>query len=198
MYAIDFPEAKPVIVEKVQNKAWVGAGTIQAEIWPLKKSSTTNTDGLGLPYKNSHKIFTADSLDLNMRIIDGTKKYLVSEPQDWGSHREAFLALVIMDDAVEITRQQQTGKSPSGNPIYSPITVIASLPCYIIPDTGNVIVVASGQTVIVTMKMYCDLTDIKENDVVTDLNSGSKYKVINVKQFTQVCYTAVTMQGGVV
>ena len=33
--------------------------------------------------------------------------------------------------------------------------------------------------------------------VATDLNTGSKYKVINVKQYTQIAYTEILMLGGV-
>lgn len=198
IFSIAFPESRPVAVQIVQNRAWVANGTIDAEIWPLKKNSNGSTDGMGLPYKNSHKIFTLGSLSLNMRVIDGTNTYLVSEPQNWGSHMEAFLSLIIMEDSVKIQRQQKTGSSPSGAPSTSLPVINASLPCYIIPDEGNVIVSTAGQTAIVTMKLYCDMTDIRENDVITDLNTGSKYKVINVKQFTQVCYTACTLQGGVI
>jgi len=200
IFPVSFAEEKEVTLQKVVSRAWVDVGTIKAEIWPLKKASATNTDGIGLPYKNSHKIFTKADIGLNMRIVDGTNKYLISEPQDWTSHREAFLSLVIMDDLVNITRKQNSGgQLPSGgSAASSTISVADSLSCYLVPDKGNVVVVSSGQTSINYMKMFCDMTDIKENDIVTDLNTESKYKVINVKQYTQVCYTYAYLQGGVV
>lgn len=197
IFKVNFPEARPVIVQTVQNRAWVDKETVPAEIWPIKKATNANTDGYGLPYKNSHKIFTLGEIDTNMRIIDGTKKYLVSEPQDWGTHREAFLALVIMDDTVKVERQGITGKTPTGTPITGTIIVSASMPCYVRPDTSNVVMASAGETSIVRMKLFCDMAAIQEKDVITDLATGSKYKVINVKQYTQIAYTEILMLGGV-
>jgi hypothetical protein len=199
IYPVDFPEQRDLILQKVVNRQWADAGIIKGEVQPLKKSTNTNTDGIGLPYKNSSQLFTKDKIGLNMRIIDGTDKYLISDPQSWGTHYQAFLALVLMDDSVKVARKQGGGQSPSGGTIpATDKTVIESLPCYLVPDKGNVIVVSSGQTSINYMRMYCDMTDIKQNDIVTDLNSNVKYKVITVKQFTQVCYTYALLQSGVV
>lgn len=197
IFPVKFPEARQVLTEIVYDRAWIDNGPIDAEIWPLKKASNSNSDGFGLPYKNSHKIFTTGQLVSNMRIIDGEKKYLVSEPQDWSSHREAFLALIIMNDLVKIERQSASGVSPTGTPSIVPTTVFASMLCHIRPDDGEVVVVTAGETAIVKMKLFCDMATILEKDVVTDLNSGSKYKVINVKQHTQIAYTEVVMLGGV-
>ena len=197
IFKVNFPEARPVTAQIVQNRAWVDKETIHAEIWPIKKATNANTDGYGLPYKNSHKIFTLGELFTNMRIVDGTKKYLVSEPQDWGTHREAFLALVIMDDLVSVDRQGIVGTSPTGTPKYGTISVFSSMPCYIRPDTSNVVMAVAGETSIVRMKLFCDMAALQEKDVVTDLNTGSKYKIINVKQYTQIAYTEILMLGGV-
>jgi hypothetical protein len=176
----------------------VDAGTIQGEIQPLKKSASSNTDGMGLPYKNSSQLFTKDKIGFNMRIVDGTDIYLISDPQPWGTHYQAFLALVIMNDSVKVTGKRSEGQSPSGAPLPATSKVISPLACHLVPDKGNVVVVSSGQTSINYMKMFCDMTDIKQNDIVEDLNSGVKYKVITVKQFTEVAYTYALLQSGVI
>ncbi|MDF2563682.1 MAG: hypothetical protein K0Q53_77 [Massilibacillus sp.] len=199
IFPINFSEERDLILQKVVNRAWVDVDTIKGELLPLKKSSSTNSDGIGLPYKNSAQLFTKRTLGFNMRIVDGTSKYLISDPQNWGTHWQAFLALVLMDDSVKVTRKQSGGKSPSGANLPAiDKAIVDSLPCYLIPDKGNIVVVTSGQTSITYMKMYCDMTDIKQNDIIDDLNSEVKYKVINVKQLTQVAYTYCYLQGGVI
>ncbi|MBU2701177.1 hypothetical protein Ga0466249_002291 [Sporomusaceae bacterium BoRhaA] len=195
-FTVKIPITKTLTVQKVVNKVWVDSGTISGDLQPLK-TRTTNANSIGLPYKNSHQFFTNDVANYNTRYIDGNDIYLVIEPKDWFNHRQVLLARVIMDDSVSITGTRVTGVKPDGSPVTQTGITIASMPCTLVPDKGDVTVTTSGSTVLTTLEMYCNLSDIKEKDIITDLSTSSKYKVLNVKNYNQIAYQKIKLQGGV-
>lgn len=103
MYVIDFPEAKPVIVQEmvvVQNEmgeiiseSWEQTGTINVEIWALRGNQTRGK--MGVTEKSTHELFSADAVKSNTRIFDGVNTYLVGyTPPFWGTHYTAILEMV--------------------------------------------------------------------------------------------------------
>lgn len=106
--------------------------------------------------------------------------------------------MMILQDRASVERRSNNTSSATGAKSSALEVVIESLPCYIEPDDGVVIVPQSGQTSVYYMNMFCDIADIRPNDIVTDLSTGEKFKVINTNEYRILKHMEVRMQGGTV
>lgn len=194
-FPVKIPITKTFTEQKVVNKAWADSGTVSGDLQPLL-TKVTNANDTGLPFKSSHQFFTNSVVDFNTRFIDENGDiYLVVDPKFWGNHTQAILARVIMDDVVSVTGTRVTGTKADGSPKTETLPIYDSIHCTLIPFNGDIIVATSGAATVVYMDMYCDIGNIKVNDIITDLSTGSKYKVLNVKQFNTICYQKIRIQG---
>ena len=107
--------------------------------------------------------------------------------------------MMILKDRCSITRMVKGAKSPTGAVKMEEKTIVESLPCYIEDDDGVVIVPQEGQTIVSYHVMFVeDGTDIKENDKITDLATGQKFKVISCNNYRILPHIEVKLQGGTV
>jgi len=99
---VTFPEAKEITVQEMattQNDMgeiiadWADSGFISGEIWPLKSNYKRNE--MGVTELSTHKLFTSDAIKSNVRLITDSGIYLTGYIQDWGSHREVILELIL-------------------------------------------------------------------------------------------------------
>ena len=104
---------------------------------------------------------------------------------------------MILRDTVKVTRIVTTGKSPTGTPTTAISTIYASLKCDLQPDQGVVIVPIQGQTTIYYKNMFCNIADIKANDIVTNLSTNEAMKVININSYGLLKHMEIRLQGGV-
>jgi len=72
---------------------WVDDHIISGEIWPLQGNSKRNE--MGVTEKSTHKLFTTDEITSNARIITTAGMYLAGYIQDWSSHKEVILELIL-------------------------------------------------------------------------------------------------------
>lgn len=115
---------------------------------------------------------------------------------------------MIFPNSVKVERRETIGTSPTGTPKQQLVTVMNPLKCDLQPDDNiyenRVVMPESGQTVIFYKNMFCNVVDIRPNDIVTDLDTvtqtyaGDKYKVIYVNTFSMLKHMEVRLQGGVV
>ena len=107
--------------------------------------------------------------------------------------------MMILKDRCSITRTEKGGKSPTGAITMTTKVVAENLPCYIEDDDGVVIVPQEGQTIVSYHTMFVEEgTDIKENDKITDLATGQKFKVISCNNYRILPHIEVKLQGGTV
>jgi hypothetical protein len=107
--------------------------------------------------------------------------------------------MMLLKDRCSITRKEKGGKSPTGAVSMVTKTVAENVPCYIEDDDGVVVVPQEGQTAISYHTMFLNIgVDIKSNDVVTDIATGQKYKVIDVNHYRILPHLEVKLQGGTV
>jgi len=97
-----FPESKQMTVQKmgtIQNDMgeiipdWIDDYIISGEIWPLQGNYKRNE--MGVTEKSTHKLFTTDAVKSNTLLIADSGVYLTGYVQDWGTHREVILELVL-------------------------------------------------------------------------------------------------------
>lgn len=106
---------------------------------------------------------------------------------------------MILNDRCTITRMEKGEKSPTGAVPMTPKVIAENLPCYIEDDDGVVVVPQEGQTVVSYHVMFVEIgTDIKENDKVTDIATGQKFKVISCNNYRILPHIEVKMQGGTI
>ena len=106
---------------------------------------------------------------------------------------------MILNDRCTITRMEKGEKSPTGAVSMTPKVIAENLPCYIEDDDGVVVVPQEGQTVVSYHVMFVEIgTDIKENDKVTDIATGQKFKVISCNNYRILPHIEVKMQGGTI
>lgn len=106
---------------------------------------------------------------------------------------------MILKSRAKVERILSPGKSLTGAPLPAvPIDIISFLKCDIQPNKSIVIMPVAGQTIISYMTMFCKFADIKENDIVTDLKTMSKYKVVDVNRLGILPHLEVSMEGGVI
>ena len=98
--------------------------------------------------------------------------------------------------AVSVKRYVTNGQDPSGATKPKLTTIIANLKCDLQPDKGVIVVPQQGQTAIYYKNMFCDLVDIKANDIITDLSNNETFKVINTNPYTILKHLEVRLQGG--
>ena len=104
---------------------------------------------------------------------------------------------MILRHKVSVSRINGTVKSPTGTPRPNVVVVTASLPCDLQPHKGIVVVPTQGQTTVYYKTMFCYLTDIQINDIVTNLDTGEKLKVININDWNLLKHLEVSLEGGV-
>lgn len=106
---------------------------------------------------------------------------------------------MILHDSGKVQRYVKGSPTPTGTMPTSLTTIHESLNCYFEPDDGVVVVPQEGQTSVYYYVMFCELeTDIKPNDIVTNLATGEKFKVINTNDYRILPHMEVRLQGGTV
>ena len=105
---------------------------------------------------------------------------------------------MILRDKVKVERYTTGVKDPTGVSKQVLSVITASLPCDLQPNGGVVVVPSAGQTAIYYKTMFCYRSDIKENDIITDLSSGAKMKVVNINDYGILPHMEVNLQGGTV
>ncbi len=105
---------------------------------------------------------------------------------------------MILRNSVSVSRMIPGVVSQTGvkNDVLTVIT--SSMNAMIQPAKGDVIQPIQGQTALSYKTMFCYVTDIKPNDIITDLSTSEKFKVINVNQFNILKHMEITLEGGVV
>jgi uncharacterized protein YkvS len=104
---------------------------------------------------------------------------------------------MIFPNKVQVQRYVAGTKTATGT-IPQILTLINPLvKCDLQPHEGIVITPIAGQTIIFYRTMFCNLSDIKENDIITDLDTNEKYKVLNINPYTLLKHMEIVIQGGV-
>ena len=107
--------------------------------------------------------------------------------------------MMLLRDSCKIERYSKGEKSPTGAVKTVLKTIADNVPCYFEPDDGVVVVPQEGQTAIYYYNMFCENdTDIKSNDIITNLATGEKFKVINYNDYRILPHLEVRLQGGTV
>ena len=107
--------------------------------------------------------------------------------------------MMILKDSCMIQRYKKDTSSPTGAKKTVLETVVESLPCYFEPDDGIVIVPQEGQTTVYYYNMFCEIgANIQANDIITNLVTGEKFKVINTNDYRILPHLEVRLQGGTV
>lgn len=104
---------------------------------------------------------------------------------------------MILQDYVKVERYSTTTASASGAPMQQLYTVIAKLKCDIQSKEGSVIYPEHGQTTRAYKLMFCYPADIKPNDIITDLSSNERLKVLNVNNYKLLKHMEVSLESGV-
>ena len=105
---------------------------------------------------------------------------------------------MILRHTVSVERMVSSGTSPTGAQQTKLTVMIASLKCDLQPHQGAVVVPAQGQTTIYYKDMFCPIVDIKPNDIITDLATGEKMKVVNTNSWNILKHLEVFLQGGTI
>jgi TolB-like protein len=105
---------------------------------------------------------------------------------------------MILKHKVSVQRYVTGTPSPSGSPTTILSTLVASLKCDLQPHQGVVVVPVQGQTTIYYKNMFCNIVDIQANDIITDLATGEKFKVVNTNPWNILKHLEVFLQGGTV
>ena len=106
---------------------------------------------------------------------------------------------MILQDQGKVQRYVKGDPTPTGTRPTVLTTIHESLPCYFEPDDGVVVVPQEGQTNIYYYVMFCELEmDIQPNDIVTNLVTGERFKVINTNDYRILPHMEVRLQGGTV
>jgi len=105
---------------------------------------------------------------------------------------------MILPCSVKVQRYVVSGQSATGATTRTLSTVIESLLCDLQPEGGTIIVPAQGQTAIYYKNMFCNPADIKVNDIITDLNTNEKFKVITTNSYWMVKHMEIRLEGGTV
>jgi hypothetical protein len=109
------------------------------------------------------------------------------------------MVMMILKDKCKIERYVKGEKSPTGAVKTSLTTVAEEVPVYFEPDDGVIVVPQEGQTAIYYYNMFCDIgVDIQANDIVTNLVTGEKFKVINYNDYRILPHLEVRLQGGTI
>lgn len=105
--------------------------------------------------------------------------------------------MMILHDSCMVQRYKKGVTSPTGAQRTVLETIIESMPCYFEPDDGVIVVPQEGQTSIYYYNMFCNLeADIQPNDIVINLVTGEKFKVINTNDYRILPHQEVRLQGG--
>ena len=100
--------------------------------------------------------------------------------------------------ASKVERMTTTGFSDTGSPIKTKTTIHNSVVLDISEQKQEVIQSESGMDVVVDTRITCPLgTDIKADDIITNLVDGVRYKVVSVIKRTLLNYLEIKGQKGV-
>lgn len=105
---------------------------------------------------------------------------------------------MILRHKVKVERYVNGDPLPDGSPQQTLSAVIDSLKCDLQSHQGVVVVPQQGQTTIYYKDMFCNIVDIQPNDIITDLATNEKYKVINTNSWNILRHMEVFLQGGTV
>lgn len=107
--------------------------------------------------------------------------------------------MMMLQDQGKVERYVKGEKSPSGATKTTLKPIHERIDCYFEPDDGIVVVPQEGQTSVYYYNMFCDISmDIRPNDIVTNLVTGEKFKVINTNDYRILPHMEVKLQGGTV
>ncbi len=104
---------------------------------------------------------------------------------------------MIATTRIKVERNIQTGKSVTNSPTLSPVTIIPNWGADIQPNTSNIVFVQAGQTVIADKICYCARCGIREKDIITDLQTGEVFRVMNVNPWGLTRHLQIAMKAGV-
>lgn len=104
----------------------------------------------------------------------------------------------LLTDYVKVERPQQT-KSASGQIKNSGMVIVYSkLKCSIQPYKNWMSFGGAGQTFVDMKSLFCDVSDIKVNDIITD-SLGNQYKVSQVNILNiAIPHMKLVITGGVI
>jgi len=105
---------------------------------------------------------------------------------------------MILPYNVKVQRYVVSGQSATGRPTETLSTITESLSCDLQPEGGTIVVPAQGQTAIYYKNMFCKPTDIKVNDIITDLSTSEKFKVITTNSYWMLKHMEIRLEGGTI
>jgi hypothetical protein len=101
--------------------------------------------------------------------------------------------------SVKVERMTTSGVSDTGSPIKTVSTIYANLVVDIMMQAQEILEKEGGKNVVVDTRITCPMaTDIKADDVITELSSGIKYKVEAVIKRELLKYLEIKARSGVV
>jgi hypothetical protein len=98
----------------------------------------------------------------------------------------------------KVERNSAVGKSASGQTIHELVVIIPELNGDIVPKSQEAYHPEIGETVITYDVLVCPVVDIKAKDIIMNLETGEKYKATQVRTFSLLPRTEVTLEGGIV
>ena len=104
---------------------------------------------------------------------------------------------MILPNTVSVTRISNGAVDPAGAPIDTPTVVIKSMKADVQPEGGQIVQPLQGQVALYDKKMFCYPADIRANDIITDLSTGEKMKVVNVNSYSLLKHMEIALVGGV-
>jgi hypothetical protein len=107
--------------------------------------------------------------------------------------------MMIFPDKAKVMRYMKGTKSPTGASSHELKTLFESLPCYLESEEGIVIVPQEGQVAVYYVNMYCNLGyGIKANDIIINIATGEKFKVVNASDYSVLPHSEIRLQGGTI
>ena len=103
---------------------------------------------------------------------------------------------MIFPNKVKVERYVTGTKTATGTTPTVLTVIIPLLKCDLQPSNGIVIVPTAGQTIVFYKNMFCNVADVKVNDIVTDLDTLEKFKVLNTNSYGLLKHMEIRLQGG--
>lgn len=110
---------------------------------------------------------------------------------------------MIFRDKVKICRNTLSTTSGTGEPVYTSTVITASLSCNIQQPSGVTVrgmidMAYAGATAIGKRDMYCNPTNIQEQDIVENLATGERWLVIEVIKHGVLPHYMIRLERGTV
>lgn len=99
---------------------------------------------------------------------------------------------------VSVSRKVASGRSESGQAVFVETVVIEEFPCDIVSKSQEAFHHPSGATVLTHKQLIGAPADIRNGDIVTDLDTQEQYEVAQVLSFNLLPHIEVLLIGGVV